>query len=37
MQRLIEVHFEKCMIVLAARKESLLRDLENKVKDYRMN
>jgi hypothetical protein len=36
MKRLIELHFEKCLIALAARKESLLRDLDNKVNHNRM-
>jgi hypothetical protein len=30
-QRLVELHFEKCLIALAARKEFLLRELANKV------
>jgi hypothetical protein len=37
MKRLIELHFEKCLIALAARKDYLLRDLDNKVNDNRMN
>jgi hypothetical protein len=37
MQRLVELHFEQCLLALAARKESLLRDLDNKVNHNRMN
>jgi hypothetical protein len=35
MKRLIELHFERCLIALAARRDSLLRDLENKINDNR--
>jgi hypothetical protein len=37
MQRLVELHFEKCLISLAARKEYLLHDLDNKVNHNSMN
>jgi hypothetical protein len=37
MKRLVELHFEKCLIALAARKEHLLRDIDNKVNSNRMN
>jgi hypothetical protein len=37
MQRLVELHFEKCLTLLTARKEYLLRDLENKVNHNSIN
>jgi hypothetical protein len=36
MKRLVELHFERCLIALATRKEFLLRDLDDKVNDNRM-
>jgi hypothetical protein len=36
MKRLVELHFERCLIALTARKEFLLRDLDNKVNDNSM-
>jgi hypothetical protein len=37
MKRLVELHFERCLIALTARKESHLCGLDNKVNVDRMN